>query len=124
VSRAVLLDSSYLIDLERGTASGKVGPACRFLPSLRRRRLVVSVVTIQGLHLAHARRCAVLQRRVANRLDENDAWLVASALSSFSLDHSTPRQSDHALVSFPTGPRTFSSDHHVVFRFIPRDPGR
>jgi hypothetical protein len=103
VKRPALLDSSYLIDLERETAGGDMGPARRFLPSLRGRRLVVSVVTVgellegalneantlaslqrftvQGLHLAHARRCALLQRRSSRRLGENDAWLVATAES-------------------------------------------
>jgi predicted nucleic acid-binding protein len=102
VNRPALLDSSYLIDLERETAAGDLGPARRFLPSLRGRRIVVSIVsveellegaaddaaalaslqrfTIQGLHLAQARRCALLQRR-ASRLGENDAWLVATAES-------------------------------------------
>jgi predicted nucleic acid-binding protein len=103
VNRPALLDSSYLIDLERETAGGQMGPARRFLPSLRGRALVVSVVTvaevlegalneantlaslqrftIQGLHLAQARRCALLQRRASRRLGENDAWLVATAES-------------------------------------------
>jgi len=103
VTRPVLLDSSYLIDLERETAAGDLGPARRFLPSLRGRRLVVSIVsvaellegaaddaaawaslqrfTIQGLHLAQAQRCALLQRRASRRLGENDAWLVATAES-------------------------------------------
>jgi predicted nucleic acid-binding protein len=36
---------------------------------------------IQGLHLAQARRCALLQRRTRRRLGENDAWLVATAES-------------------------------------------
>jgi hypothetical protein len=103
VTRPALLDSSFLIDLERETARGQVGPARRFLPALRGRPLVVSVVTVeeilegasdeaaavaslqrftlQGLHLAQARRCALLQRRAARRLGENDAWLVATAES-------------------------------------------
>jgi hypothetical protein len=103
VSRPVLLDTSFLIALERETARGEQGPARRFLPSLRGRRLVVSVVTaaellegaadeaaaaaslerfvIQGLHLAQARRCAHLQRRTSRRMGENDAWLVATAES-------------------------------------------
>jgi hypothetical protein len=98
-----LLDSSFLIDLERETAAGEMGPARKFLPSLRGRPVVVSVVSveellegavdeatafasvqrfaIQGLHLAHARRCALLQRRASRRLGENDAWLVATAES-------------------------------------------
>ena len=103
MKRPALLDTSYLIDLERETANAEIGPACRFLPSLRGRPLVVSVVsveellegaisegdalaalqrfTIQGLHLAQARRCALLQRRAFRRLSENDAWLVATAES-------------------------------------------
>jgi predicted nucleic acid-binding protein len=103
VSRPALLDSSYLIDLERETAAGTVGPARTFLSSLRGRPVVVSIVsveellegaideaatiaslqrfTIQGLHLAQARRCALFQRRTSQRLGENDAWLVATAES-------------------------------------------
>ena len=101
--RPVLLDTSFLIDLERDTAKGELGPARRFLPSLRGRPLVLSIVTveellegaadeavalaslqrfsIQGLHLSQARRCALLQRRATRRMGENDAWLVATAES-------------------------------------------
>jgi predicted nucleic acid-binding protein len=103
VSRPVLLDASFLIDLERETASGALGPARTFLPSLRGRRLVVSIVTVeeilegaadegtalaslhrfavQSIQLAQARRCALLQRGAARRLGENDAWLVATVQS-------------------------------------------
>jgi predicted nucleic acid-binding protein len=101
VSRPVLLDSSFLIDLEREAAADRDGPARRLLPSLRGRRLVVSIVsveeilegavdeaaalgslqrfTILGLQLAQARRCALMQRRPSQRMGENDAWLVATA---------------------------------------------
>jgi predicted nucleic acid-binding protein len=101
--RPVLLDTSFLIDLERDTTKGGLGPARRFLSSLRGRPLVLSIVTveelleeaaeeaaavaslqrfaIQGLHLAQARRCALLQRRATRRMGENDAWLVATAES-------------------------------------------
>ncbi len=80
MTRPVLLDASFLIDLERETARGATGPARQFLPQLRRRPLAVSVVTVeellegardeavtlaalqrfavQGLHLAHAEQCA------------------------------------------------------------------
>lgn len=97
----VLLDTSFLVALERETARGENGPARRFLPSLRGRQLVISIVgveevlegaadeaaalaslqrfTIQGLHLAQARRCALRQRRAPRRMGENDAWLVATA---------------------------------------------
>lgn len=103
MSRPVLLDTSFLVALERETAKGDKGPARRFLPSLRGRPLVISVVTveellegaadeptamsalqrfsIQGLQLAQARRCALLQRRSGRRMGENDAWLVATAES-------------------------------------------
>ena len=103
MNRPVLLDTSFLIALERETADGKHGPARAFLSSLRGRQLVVSVISvaellegaadeaaafgslqrfaIQGLHLAQARRCALLQRRAARRMGENDAWLVATAES-------------------------------------------
>jgi hypothetical protein len=99
--RPVLLDTSFLIALERETAAGVRGPARQFLPRLRSRSLVISVVTveellegaadeaaalaalrrfvIQGLQLAQARRCALTQSRSARRLGENDAWLVATA---------------------------------------------
>jgi predicted nucleic acid-binding protein len=101
MSRPALLDSSFLIDLERETAAGQIGPARTFLPSLRARPLVVSIVSveellegaadeaialaslqrfaIQGLHLVQAQRCARLQRRASRRLGENDAWLVSTA---------------------------------------------
>jgi predicted nucleic acid-binding protein len=97
----VLLDSSFLVALDRETARGAPGPAHAFLPQLRGRSLVVSVVTveeilegaadpaaataalrrftIQGLHLAQAQRCALRQRRSTRRMGENDAWLVATA---------------------------------------------
>ena len=96
-----MLDTSFLVALERETASGENGPARRFLSSLRGRRIVISVVSveevlegaadeaaaftslqrfvIQGLHLAQAQRCALLQRRAQRRMGENDAWLVATA---------------------------------------------
>jgi predicted nucleic acid-binding protein len=101
VSPPVLLDTSFLIALEREASKGQIGPARRFLPTLRGRQLVVSVISIeeilegaadeatafaalqrfsiQGLQLAQARRCALLQRRSSRRLGENDAWLVATA---------------------------------------------
>lgn len=103
MSRPVLLDSSFLIALDRETARNEVGPARRLLTRLRGRPLVVSVISVeevlegaadqaaalrslqrfvlQGVHLAQARRCALLQRRAARRMGENDAWLVATAQS-------------------------------------------
>jgi predicted nucleic acid-binding protein len=49
VKRPALLDSSFLVDLERETAADEVGPARRFLRNLRGRPLVVSVVTVEEL---------------------------------------------------------------------------
>jgi hypothetical protein len=46
VNRPVLLDSSFLIALERETASGEPGPARRFLASLRDRPLTISIVSV------------------------------------------------------------------------------
>lgn len=101
MSRPVLLDSSFLIALDRETARSEEGPARRLLNRLRGRRIVVSVVgveevlegaidqtaalaslqrfVIQGVHLAQAQRCALMQRRAMRRMGENDAWLVATA---------------------------------------------
>jgi len=101
MSQPVLLDASFLIELERETKKREIGPARRFLPRLRGRKLAISVVTaeevlegaqtenatlaslqrftIHGLHWAHARRCAVSQRRSERRMGENDAWIVATA---------------------------------------------
>jgi predicted nucleic acid-binding protein len=103
MTRAVLLDASFLVELERETAQRVEGPARRFLRALGERPLVISVITveeilegaanedaafaslqrfvIQGLHLAQARRCALMQRRASRRMGENDAWLVATAQS-------------------------------------------
>ena len=101
MNRPVLLDTSFLVALERETAANENGPARKFLRSLRGRRLVISIVSveeilegavneaaafaslqrfaIQGLHLVQARRCALLQRRAMRRMGENDVWLVATA---------------------------------------------
>ena len=87
--------------LEREASRAEHGPARAFLNTLRGRRLVVSIVTVeevlegardepsavaalhrfavQGLHFAQALRCALLQRRPSRRLGDNDAWLVATA---------------------------------------------
>ena len=96
-----LLDSSFLIALERETFQRQVGPARRFLPRLVGRPLVVSVVSveevlegstnydrtmeylgkfvIQPVHIPQARRCALEQMRARRRLGENDAWIIATA---------------------------------------------
>jgi predicted nucleic acid-binding protein len=103
MSRPVLLDSSFLIAIDRETATSEKGPAKAFLPRLLGRKIVISVVTakevlegaaeegeamrslqrfaIQGIHLAHAQKCAGLERRASRRMGENDAWIVATAVS-------------------------------------------
>lgn len=97
----VLLDSSFLIALERETRMRREGPAFAMLPRLAGRKLCVSIVTVaeflegardrdeaaralarftvQPLAWAQARRCAVIQARAERRLRENDAWIVATA---------------------------------------------
>ena len=103
MNRPVLLDASFLIALERETARREQGSARRFLSSLRGRPLVVSVLTVEeilegaadedrafsalrrfsilGLHLAQARRSALLHCRSHRRMGESDAWIVATAES-------------------------------------------
>jgi predicted nucleic acid-binding protein len=104
---AVLLDSSFLIDLDRELEAGTAGPAMAWLRQNRRakqRALLVSCVSAaeflegcgdedrgmeflggfipQGMGFQHATRCATIQRRAAKkgrRLGENDAWQIAFA---------------------------------------------
>ena len=97
-----LLDSSFLIDLLNETADGVPGPAFAWLRKNRQAQLWISPVTYaevlegaddpdavrehlhayrwQGLHHAHADLVALLQRRTARRMGENDAWQAAVAL--------------------------------------------
>ncbi len=97
-----LLDSSFLIDLLNEISDGARGPACAWLARNPRARLWISAVSLaevlegaedidavrdflsrfrwQGLHHSHAARAALLQRKAAQRMGENDAWQVAVAL--------------------------------------------
>ena len=118
MSRPALLDTSYLIDLERETAAGKVGPARKFLSSLRGRPLVISIVTveellegavdeaaalaslqrfaIQGLQLAQARRCALLsvgRRNVLARTTRGSSPLPNRSMQMSSAQ-TVPRSND------------------------------
>lgn len=45
----MLLDTSFLVALERETTNDEIGPARRFLPSLRARQLVISIVSVEEL---------------------------------------------------------------------------
>ena len=102
-----LLDSSFLIDLEREIESGAAGPAVAWLRknrTLPQRPLIVSCVSAaeflegcrdanegmkficrfipQNLGFQHATKCAELQRRArrtGRRFGENDAWQMAFA---------------------------------------------
>lgn len=103
----VLLDSSFLIELEREVASGRAGPATAWLRKNRnraQRALLLSCVSVaeflegcddpdvgmeflnryipQNIGFQHARKCAELQRRArraGRRFGENDAWQIAFA---------------------------------------------
>ena len=98
----ILLDSSFLIALERETRQRRAGRAMAMLPRLRGRKVCISVVAVaevlegaedrdeaaralarfavQPLAWAQARRCAVLQSRAERPLGENDAWIAGTAL--------------------------------------------
>ena len=102
-----LLDSSFLIALEREVESGRAGLAMQWLRRNRRqsdRPLLVSSVSVaeflegfedeargvafitryvpQTIGFKHAKKCAELQRRArktGRRFGENDAWQLAVA---------------------------------------------
>ena len=102
MKRHCLLDSSFVIDLLDEAADGVPGPACAWLRKNRHVRFWITPVTFaevmegaedpgavrehlnrygwHGLHRAHAEIAAVLQRRSASRMGENDAWQTAVAL--------------------------------------------
>ena len=103
----VLLDSSFLIDLEREIEAGIAGPAMAWLRRNRgwaQRPLLVSCISVaeflegcrdtqegmefvcryipQAIGFQHATKCAELQRRArksGTRFGENDAWQLAFA---------------------------------------------
>jgi predicted nucleic acid-binding protein len=102
-----LLDSSFLIDLQREIVNGRPGSAVNWLRrnrSLPDRAILVSAVTVaeflegfddqrrgmvfishyipQTIGFKHAKKCAELQRRAkktGRRFGENDAWQLAFA---------------------------------------------
>jgi predicted nucleic acid-binding protein len=99
--RNCLLDSSFVIDLLEEIAEAREGHAVTWLRSNAKSRLWISPVTVaevlegaenpravkvylaryswQGIHRMHAEKVALRQRRIANRMGENDAWQVAVA---------------------------------------------
>ena len=98
----LLLDTSFISSLVAETRRRQSGPAIALLRAHPGRKTVVSLITVGeyleyagapagaetvlrssslvGLSLEIARRCATLQRRLSQRLGENDAWLAATAL--------------------------------------------
>jgi predicted nucleic acid-binding protein len=97
----LLLDTTFVSDLDVELARREIGPARSFFGRMRRSEVFVSVVTLEefyekrgseaarelasrfsilGLHVGDALRCGLLQTRSARRLGENDAWLAAQAL--------------------------------------------
>lgn len=104
---SVLLDASFLIDLEREIEAGAAGPAMGWLRrnrGARPRALLISCVSVaeylegcedpvqgmgfigryipQSIGFKHATKCAEIQRRAARRggrHGENDAWQLAFA---------------------------------------------
>ena len=99
----LLLDTSYLIELEAEIADRRTGPAKRLLAARSQEPIAISLVTLaefaEGFEdfaeveafcsrftvvqfsRVIAYRCAELQRRLPQRLGENDAWIAATALA-------------------------------------------
>lgn len=101
-TRPCLLDSSFIIDLLNEIADRQIGPARRWLARNPRRHMWISPVTLtevlegadepdhvrgylasyrwQGIHHQQAETAALLQRRVGQRMGENNAWQAAIAI--------------------------------------------
>lgn len=99
----LLLDTSFLVELEAEIVERRTGPARRLLAARPLEPVAVSLVAlaefaegfedladveafcsrfkIVPLSRAIAYRCAELQRRIPQRLGENDAWMAATALA-------------------------------------------
>lgn len=98
----LLLDTSFLIDLEDEVARGREGVAMRLLAAHPRRPVAISIVAwgelaegftdatafnafasrfrVLQLSRAIAWRAAAMQSALPRRLGENDAWIAATAL--------------------------------------------
>lgn len=97
----LLLDTTFVSDLDAELTRRETGPARTFFERMRQAEIFVSVITVEefyekrgreaarelasrfavlGLHVGDALRCGLLQARSARRLGENDAWLAAQAL--------------------------------------------
>jgi predicted nucleic acid-binding protein len=97
----LLLDTTFVSDLDSELTRRELGPARSFFARMRNSEVFVSVVTLEefyekrgheaarelasrfsvlGLHIGDGLRCGQLQTRSARRLGENDAWLASQAL--------------------------------------------
>jgi hypothetical protein len=99
----LLLDTSFLIELEDEVARRKMGPAREMLAAHRRETAAISIIAlgefaesfsdpralveflapfrVVTLSRAIAWRTAALQSSLPRRLGGNDAWIAATALS-------------------------------------------
>ena len=99
----LLLDTSFLVELEREIATRSRGPAVSLLAARRARPVAISIVSwgelaegfadpqrldafigrfrVVQLSRAIAWRAATLQATLPRRLGENDAWIAATALA-------------------------------------------
>lgn len=98
----LLLDTSFLVELEREVTARRTGPARRFLASRAREPVAISIVSLAefaegfedmrdveaflsrfrvlALSRAIAYKMAAMQASLSRRLGENDAWIAATAL--------------------------------------------
>lgn len=98
----LLLDTSFFSALIAERTRRQAGPAAALLRAHPGRKTVVSIITVAeyleyvrtpedalevlrmhslvGVSIEIAKRCAALQKRLPQRLGENDAWLAATAL--------------------------------------------
>lgn len=100
-----LLDASFVIAFLREVEARQQGDARRYLAGLRRARVYLSVVAyaevleqaadppalaaelrlrfrFQSIGQDIAERVALMQRRSARRMGENDAWIAATAIKA------------------------------------------
>ena len=99
----LLLDTSFLVELEDELVQGRPGPATAVLGAHRRSAAAISIITLgefaEGftdaqafgefvgrfrvvqLSRAIAWRAAMMQASLPQRLGENDAWIAATALA-------------------------------------------
>jgi predicted nucleic acid-binding protein len=99
----LLLDTSFVIDLEKELVADKLGKARSFLRARPRQAVAISIITlgefaegfedyhdveaflsrfrVLSLSRAIAYKAAAMQSTLPQRLGENDAWIAATALA-------------------------------------------